>query len=429
MKKIALLAIILGYCSQDIYSQGILNRIKDKVANSAARKAEEAIDKPSSKSSKKSVEEDEDEGASAENVSTAKTVTTETAEPAKENKLASKSRFDFVPGEKVVFYEDFSGESIGEFPSKWFTRSKGETVTLNNVPGNWMRMYPGGFLSPTVNMKENYTVEFDMIMDWPIKGGYLVPSFGIGFYDRGAKTYVFSYDYRLENNMSFHITPFRSEAYVTMSSRENSKPKFDSEKMQIASFDKKSGKVVHVSISVQQERLRMWLDEEKVFDIPSAAPYPGNFNQLKVEMNSSNYTNDQIGYYVSNFKIATGAPDLKSKLVDEGKLVTTGIRFDNNSDNIRNESYGTINEIAKVIKANPELKIRIVGHTDATGSAADNLALSKKRADAVIKVLTENYSIPSSQMQADGKGSTAPVGDNKTAEGRAMNRRVEFIKM
>ena len=226
MKKIALLAIVLGYCTQDIYSQSILNRIKDKVANTAARKVENAIDKPAASSSNKEQETSE-VAASPKSSNTESTAASAEAEPAKENKLASRTRFDFVPGEKVIFFEDFSGESIGEFPSKWFTRSKGETVTLNNAPGNWLRMYPGGFLSPTVNMKENYTVEFDMIMDWPLNGGYLVPSFGIAFYDRGVKTYVFSYDYRLENHMSFQVTPFRSEGYVTMSTRENGKPKFD----------------------------------------------------------------------------------------------------------------------------------------------------------------------------------------------------------
>lgn len=173
----------------------------------------------------------------------------------------------------------------------------------------------------------------------------------------------------------------------------------------------------------------MWVDEEKIFDMPGAAPYPGNLNQLKVEMNSSNYKNEEIGYYVTNFKVAKGTNDIKSKLVADGKISTTGIRFDVNADNLRPESYGVINEIAKVMKENPDMKIRVVGHTDNSGSAADNLILSKKRADAVVKALTETHQIPAAQLQSDGKGSTAPAGDNKTDEGRATNRRVEFIRL
>ncbi len=433
MKKLLVLIFAAACISADVSAQGLLNKIKNKVEQSASK----AIDKEFDKSSSKKPDSKSSNQESSSTTSSSTSSGTQSLESEEENteetnetkKLESKTRFDFVPGEKVIFSEDFSQESVGEFPSKWFTRSKGETVTLNTAPGKWMRLYPGGFLSPTVDMKENYTVEFDLIMDWPVKGGYLVPSFGIGFYDRGFKTEVFSYDYRLVNNMSIQITPFRSEGAVTMTSREESKPKFSSDKMQVSSFDKKSGKVIHVAISVQKERFRLWLDEEKVFDIPGAVPYPGNFNQMKVEMNSSNYTNDQIGYYVSNIRIASGVNNIKSRLVDEGKVSTTGIQFDVNSDNLRPESYGTINEIAQVLKENPDMKIRVIGHTDNSGSAADNLILSKKRADAVIKVLTSEYGITSGALQADGKGSTAPVADNKTAEGKAMNRRVEFVKM
>jgi OOP family OmpA-OmpF porin len=430
MKKYLAAAVALSFCVASASGQGILNRVKDRVANAAARKAEQEIlgsarKKQEQKKSEEKVEPSASQGA--------ETTVPAAAEPETKDagaaRLASKTRFDFVPADKVVFFEDFSQEPVGEFPSKWFTRSKGEVVTLNNATGKWFRLYPGGFLSPTVDMKEDYTVEFDLIMDWPVKGGYLVPSFGVSFYDRGVKSYVFSYDYQLVNNMNVQIVPFRSEAYVTMASRENRKPKFNSDKVKISAFDAKSAKVVHVAFSVQKERVRMWLDEEKVFDIPDGAPYPGNLNQLKVEMNTSNYTNEQIGYYVTNFKVATGTGDLKSKLLSEGKISTTGIKFDINSDRLREESYGTINEIVKTLNENSDLKVRVVGHTDNSGSAADNLILSKKRADAVIKVLTEEYKISSDRLQADGKGSTAPVSENKTAEGRAMNRRVEFIKL
>lgn len=428
MKKYFLAALVLAVSAHAASAQNILNRLKDKVARAAIEKAEKGGGKSKDKNN-----QPEEQATTAGTPATPSTDKTnenkEAASGSAEKKLEAKTKFDFVPGDKVIFFEDFSSEPVGEFPSRWFTRSKGETVTLNTAEGKWFRLYPGGFLSPTVDMKEDYTVEFDLIMDWPVKGGFLVPSFGVSFYDRGVKNYVFSYDYQLINHMSVQLTPFRSEAYVTMSTRENRNPKFSSEKVKVSSFDQKSGKVVHVALSVQKERIRMWLDEEKVFDVPGAAPYPGNLNQLKVEMNTSNYNNEQIGYYVSNFKVAAGTADLKSKLVTEGKISTTGIKFGTNSDNLREESYGTINEVVKVLKENPGMKIRVIGHTDGVGSAADNLILSKKRADAVIKVLTGTYQIPSDQLQADGKGSTAPVGDNKTAEGRAMNRRVEFIKL
>ena len=400
------------------------------MASTTSRKIENAIDKAAdggfAKKNKKETEEPKEEAAA---VPAIKTETANVPEQPKEVKLASHSKFDFVPGDKVILWEDFSQDAIGEFPLKWYTRSKGETVTLNNAPGKWMRMYPGGFLSPTADMIENYTVEFDLIIDFPLNGGYMVPAFGLGFYDRGNKAEVFSYDYRLENQMSISLVPYRSEAHVEFSSWENKNAKFRSDKVKMAAFDKKVGKPVHVAVSVQKERMRMWLDEEKVFDVPASAPYPGNLNQLKFSMNTSNYTDAQIGYYFTNVKIALGAPDLRNKLLTEGKFVTTGIKFDNNSDVIKPESYGVINEIVKALKENSDIKIRITGHTDNIGKAEDNLALSKKRAEAVINILTSEYEIAADRLEADGKGATAPVGDNKTAEGRAMNRRVEFTKM
>lgn len=430
MKKMTLLAIAFGCCVHSSYSQTIFNRIKNKVSQSAAKKIEDEINKPGNKEPEKGNSSGAEEKSPKTNESaTTSAGQTNAKSESKKDRLAARTRYDFVPADKVIWWEDFEKEPIGEFPSKWFTRSKAETVTLNDVPGKWMRMYPGGFLSPVVDMTEDYTVEFDLIMDWPVKGGFLVPSFGVSFYDRGNKNYVFSYDYRMENHMSIHLTPFRSEAYLEMSTREKSAPKFSSEKVKISDFENKSGKPVHIAISVQKERMRMWVDEEKIFDMPGAAPYPGNLNQLKVEMNSSNYKNEEIGYYVTNFKVAKGTNDIKSKLVADGKISTTGIRFDVNADNLRPESYGVINEIAKVMKENPDMKIRVVGHTDNSGSAADNLILSKKRADAVVKALTETHQIPAAQLQSDGKGSTAPAGDNKTDEGRATNRRVEFIRL
>ena len=75
------------------------------------------------------------------------------------------------------------------------------------------------------------------------------------------------------------------------------------------------------------------------------------------------------------------------------------------------------------------VKIKIIGHTDSDGTDAANLELSKKRSDAVKAALVKDYSIEESRLQTDGKGESVPVGDNKTKEGKAQNRRVEFIKI
>ena len=131
----------------------------------------------------------------------------------------------------------------------------------------------------------------------------------------------------------------------------------------------------------------------------------------------------------SNFRYAEGTTDVRSKLMTEGKLVTRGITFDVNSDKIKPESFGTLKEIAQIFKDNAAVKVKIIGHTDSDGSAAENLDLSKRRSASVKNSLSKDFGIDASRMETDGKGASVPASPNTTPEGKANNRRVEFIKM
>ena len=82
-----------------------------------------------------------------------------------------------------------------------------------------------------------------------------------------------------------------------------------------------------------------------------------------------------------------------------------------------------------MLKENAEVKVKIVGHTDSDGNDADNLSLSKRRAESVKSSLAKDFSIDASRLETDGKGESQPVDKNTTAEGKANNRRVEFIKL
>ena len=151
-------------------------------------------------------------------------------------------------------------------------------------------------------------------------------------------------------------------------------------------------------------------------------------NQLLFQVSQTNYKDDQYGMYISNIKVATGLPDTRHKLVEEGKFSTTAILFDVNEATIKAESAGILKEIAGVLSQYKDFNIKIIGHTDRDGNDAANLALSKKRAAAVKDALVSNYSIDAARIETDGKGETQSVSDNKTKEGKAQNRRVEFLK-
>ena len=134
-------------------------------------------------------------------------------------------------------------------------------------------------------------------------------------------------------------------------------------------------------------------------------------------------------YLVSNLRLAVGAPNTRNKLIIEGKFVTTGIRLDANSATVKPESYGTLKTIAQVLQDNADVRVKIIGHTDAYGDDSSNMSLSKKCAQAVKATLSLNFGINSSRMESDGKGESQPIGDNKTPEVKANNRRVEFSKL
>lgn len=111
-----------------------------------------------------------------------------------------------------------------------------------------------------------------------------------------------------------------------------------------------------------------------------------------------------------------------------GHVAVYGIYFDSGKALIKPESAQAIGEIAKLLKAQPALKLFVVGHTDNEGTVEGNLALSQQRADAVLKALAGEHGIAAARLRAHGCGQFAPVASNDTAPGRARNRRVELVK-
>ncbi len=116
----------------------------------------------------------------------------------------------------------------------------------------------------------------------------------------------------------------------------------------------------------------------------------------------------------------------KPKMAAKKIVIDKMIHFAFNKYNIKPDSYGILNDVASIISANPQIKkIRVEGHTDAIGSEAYNMKLSQRRAESVVKYLT-GKGVPSGKLDPVGYGKTRPIATNKTAAGRAQNRRVEF---
>ena len=115
-------------------------------------------------------------------------------------------------------------------------------------------------------------------------------------------------------------------------------------------------------------------------------------------------------------------------LGDSGHIALYGIYFDTDKAVVKPESKPTLDQIAALLKGQPDLKVVIVGHTDSQGGFDYNMALSKKRAAAVAAALGTGYGIPAARLSTAGVGYLAPVGSNATDAGRALNRRVELVE-
>lgn len=340
-----------------------------------------------------------------------------------EPSLQSYSKFDFIPGEKVFFFEDFSQDAVGDFPALWNTNGSGEVVTTNLYEGHWlqfkMKSYSAIWTDKFLELPDNYTMEFDIIPlseDNPqIMAGYsirLLKSENERMWDGGAIPGDAGFNFYT----AYYGTPCY-RAYINSPENEQNDLSGDNDDLKtVQKLNKKS----HISIWVQKTRIRLYLDQNKVFDLPRAASTTSRYNRFRID--------DGAGL-ISNIRIAVGAPDTRNKLITEGKLVSYGIYFDVNKDVVKPESYGTLKSIADVLKENPTVKIKIVGHTDADGADAANLDLSKRRGASVRNELVKTFGIDASRIETDGLGEGQPIAPNDTPANKALNRRVEFIKL
>jgi outer membrane protein OmpA-like peptidoglycan-associated protein len=427
MKAIRLFLVFI-FCMGFIRVNAQLNikgKIKEQTTNRAENKVDEGIDKGLDsvekgvkdlfKKKKKPAEGEQTEAEQTKEkpAETAKPESQEVKPASASPSLQAYSKFDFIPGEKVIFYDDFSQDKVGDFPALWFSNGSGEVVTLNNYPGNWLSFAASGAYYPDRNLltTENFTVEFDMIFNFE-EGA----SFGAGFYivsgnikdpgeggavpgKAGVKT-VFS-------PLDIQLSGYENGAYTIAGEGANVI---------------KSGEKVHYSYWIQKQRLRIYANEKKVVDAPRIIPAGYKFNMLRFELDDSKP-------FIANFRVAAGLPDTRNKLITEGKLVTYGIYFDVNKDVVKPESYGTLKEIAGVLNEVPDVKVKIYGHTDADGDDAKNMDLSKRRAASVKNELVKSFGVKADRLETDGMGESKPVAPNDTPANKALNRRVEFIKL
>ena len=333
-----------------------------------------------------------------------------------QEKLTSYSKYDFVSGDKVIFYEDFSQDAIGDFPALWFTDASGEVITTNLFPGKWFRMNEdGNFLTekPT-NFPLNFTIEFDLI---PLQE------------DEGhmGRIQLAIFSPRDEELYDLGGVPGNAGIEISMGSYFSFRSYDENKDLQNDVWEKtfKKNEMNHVSIWVQNSRLRLYALGSKILDVPQALTKGFPIRMIRFNTAESGATQFMIG----NLRIAEVGSDQRNKFLTDGKLISYGILFDVNSDKVKPESYGAIKEMADILKENPTVRVKVVGHTDSDGDETKNLDLSKRRANSVKTELSKTFGIDASRIEADGKGESEPIESNSTPLGKSKNRRVEFLKL
>ena len=271
-----------------------------------------------------------------------------------------------------------------------------------------------------LDLPENYTIEFDVIPIGGLEGermsGYhfrLMQAKNVKAWDSGSAP----------GNGGFHfqVEYFGRPSYNTWLMGEECRQQNLTGYIEQEEYKQKMNQKYHIAIWVQKTRIRLYQDQNKIIDLPRALP-AGCVKPDRLRFESG-------AAMVSNIRIAVGAPDTRNKLMTEGKLVTYGIYFDVNKDVVKPESYGTLKDIAAILNEVPDVKVRILGHTDADGQDAANLDLSKRRAASVKAELVKSFGVKADQLETDGMGETQPVAPNDTPSNKALNRRVEFVKM
>ncbi|NML40606.1 OmpA family protein [Chitinophaga sp. G-6-1-13] len=426
MKKAILL---LSICAIAGTTQAqLFDRIKNKVQQKVNEKIDKTIDDATAPKKKG------DQGTTNSG-NTPTTGESDNTAPAANNSgpantdIKSYSRFDFVPGEKIIMHENFAQDAVGEFPGQWNTRSGAEIVTVSNRPGKWLAIKQDGIFYPeylTSNLPDNFTLQVDVMASNGVAGIGLLTISVLKAASTEEKFDLGNDNHIMAPSFKVSLAPkssgeglLRYSSNVIGNNTINGLPVFNVPKKNY----------VRVSLWRQKQRVRVYLDSTKILDLPRALDAGAILNTLAFAAYAPDYEKQDGTFYISNITLAVGAPDTRNKLITEGKFISHGILFDTNSDQIKPESYGALKDIANVLSENAAVKVKIVGHTDADGNDKLNLDLSKRRADAVKAALGKDFGIDVARLETDGKGKNQPIDNNNTEIGKANNRRVEFIKL
>jgi outer membrane protein OmpA-like peptidoglycan-associated protein len=338
--------------------------------------------------------------------STAGSSASAAAEPADRKVWAN---YDFVPGQRTLFYSDFTDDQVGNFPHRLeFKSGQMEVVEFEGGRRALKASNDSEFLIPLPEvLPEKFTIEIDVINRKSRSSGAATIRLA------GGPDGLSASSKGLQVGWGFWGLETSGGGIENQSLP-----------MKEADVQRYVGKPASVRLLGDGKYLKIYADEKRIANFPKVELTRGK--ALAVRLNGNDDEDGAV--YVTRVRVAESQKTIYDALSSTGRWTTQGILFDTGKSEIKPESTPTLKQIAAALKEHPDLKVEIQGHTDNVGKPDANLKLSQARAEAVKTALAKEYGVGEAQLTAKGYGDTKPATDNTSAEGRANNRRVELVK-
>ena len=336
-------------------------------------------------------------GASSAGAAGGTTATPEAAAAAMKPGEGAWANYDFKPGDRIIYVDDFSKDEVGDFPRRMEFKA-GAMEIVEWKGGRWLRAADDArfFIPLPEALPQRYTMEFD----------FATPD--------GSMWIWFGED----QNKRVMLSTYYGTAEVY-----NAKNDVHARGNFAGQSEADRAAVRRVRLLVDGGYMKVYVGDKRILNVPNADME--RTNKIAIWTDAST----ERPAMFTDFRIAAGGKKLYDALAESGRVATQGIYFDTGSDRVRPESSPTLKEIAAMLEEHEDLKLTIEGHTDNVGAAAANQQLSEKRAAAVKAALVSSYGVDAGRLESKGLGATKPTAKNDTPEGRQTNRRVELVKM
>lgn len=389
---VVLIGCVMATTAPAVNAQSILGRLRQKVKDKVEQKTAPSIPSEAAPAASNS--------STAAATSGGSTAANGGASGTDPNNIQSYQNYDFVPGATIIFDDDFTDSQDGEFPAQW-NLLKGQAVVNQQQGYQAFLLTDGNYAQVSPRMKTktylgpDFTVEYDE------------------FYEPGTYPLHVELDDTQDQDVAVYVS--NSEAAV------EGKVSFDGSLPPAIRSDAFENKWHHVAIVYRKPQIKVYVDQYRVLTVPDIKIEPAS-------MILEGIGDQQKPIIFRNVRVADGGGmNMIGKKFTDAKIVTHGVNFDIDKATLRPESMGTLNQIKALMTSDPTLKFEIDGHTDNTGEAAHNMTLSQERADAV-KAQLVTMGISADRLTTKGFGDTKPITSNDTPEGKANNRRVEFVR-